>query len=187
MVILWVMFNIYFLIQVKEEVIHTEWINITNSTAVQNPHITAEQVRTHLLVTVTEPLTKIFKLVFNFFIQVMVQRHLSWKWCQLKLLLPSDRSHTNFSASVQLFEEPYGKWIRKLLRVKKNKPALPPREMSAEPQSPKRLKMFPWEGQAKSLNAHPASFVPLRLWTEHMNWLKPHFCLYTEATSSQAD
>jgi len=58
---------------------------------------------------------------------------------------------------------PYGERIRKLLVVKKIKPALPPREMSVEPQSPKLLKMLPWEGQAKSLKLYPASFVPMKL------------------------
>lgn len=74
-------------------------ISIINSTALQLN--TSTTYRDHM-----QP-SKVFKSVFTF-IQAMVQRHFSWTQFHLKLLLPSDWTHTTSSASVQLLEVPYG-------------------------------------------------------------------------------
>lgn len=152
--------NIYFFIQLKQEITHTIWISVINSTAVQL------NISTRYCM---QP-SKVFKSVFNFF-QVMAQRHFSWTQFHLKLLLPSDWSHTTSSASVQLLEVPYDEQIGKVLRVKKKK-------LSQQCHQEKCLwnhslqnfyKHCQWRIKLDAFNAHPASFVPMKLWTEYMN------------------
>lgn len=142
--------NIYFFIQLKEEITHPMWLSIINSTAVQlntSPSYCMQPSR-------------VLKSVFAF-IQAMAQGHFPWTRLHLKLLLPSDWTHGTSSASAQVLQVPYGAWIRKLLRVKKKiKPAVPPWEMSVEPQSPKLLKTLPLEDQAPDLMLIPNLLCP---------------------------